>query len=242
MSDEHHYCARGCMRPCRQDQCIADPENCEHDTRIRATVGLLCDRCSERLLEAVDDLPDLWAQMPGLYDTSHGIEYGDKISRGGRTGSPSLIRLDVMVLQANAFDRPGSTAAYEGDGVMPVWPTLNGWLAIIEDELGLTPAGDTMSQAATMLHTWHQRICAQPWIDEYWTDLTSIRRSLRRTTGAPGPIARCWGRIANRDDCGRLLYPPPPGNDTITCRHCGRTYTGAEIIKLSIQGEREGIA
>lgn len=236
MTEDYATCVRGCTRRCTADQCLTTGEHDHEPLRRRATVGLLCKRCDEQLTEAVHDIPDLWAQMPGLYDTGHAE--GEKVSHGKVTGSPSLIRLDVMVLNGSSVG-----GQYEGDGVMPVWPTIGGWIQILAEELGTVAKSDTIAQWCDLLRRMHPTICRQPWVDEYWADMVAIRQALRRTTGAPPPVGRCFGHLANRP-CGRLLYPPAPGETEIVCpdEKCGRRYSGAELLKLQIQGEREGVA
>ncbi len=245
MTEDLTWCVRGCSRPCRCDEYLVTG-TCDHELRIVADVGYLCGRCSERLEQAVHEIPDLWTALPGLYDTGHSDQFAEKVTHGKVTGSPARIRHDAMVLGATAFDRKGSTAAYEGDGVMPVMPTIAGWVDIIEEDLGLKPQGDSLTAWCSLLRTWHKRICSQPWVDKYWRDLIAVHRALRHATGSGAPIGRCWGRVKNRADggCGRMLYAPPPGVETVTCPNdrCGRTYDGPELIKLAIQGEREGIA
>lgn len=237
-------CARGCTRPCRSDHCTTTGQHDHQPLHRQAAEGLLCDRCTIRLREAVTDLPDLIAALDTAcleerFGSKTGIHAtdGQPASHGKISGSPALVRLDLMVLR-------GWGAA--GGGVQPVWATIDHWLQVIDQDLDLRPQGDTITEIVTLLTTWHTQICSQPWIPQLWSDMIGLRRALRRATNAPPPIARCWGRITNRANggCGQLLYAPPPGRDVIVCPNprCGRTYTGAEIIKLAIQGEQEGIA
>lgn len=231
MTEDHRTCIRGCKRRCHSDECVAGAE-CTHDLRRRATVGNLCRACSERLLEAVADIPDLYADLPPL--DAFGHDGGEKVRRGKISDSPALARLDVMVLQGYGD---------WGDGVMPIWNTVYGWLRVIEDDMRVKPKGYDLTTIAGFLRVWHSNICAQPWVDAYWVDMIEMRAALRRATGAPPPIGRCFGRITNRP-CGRLLYPPPPGETTIVCpdEDCARRYTGRDLLMLQIQAEREGAA
>lgn len=237
MSEDLTYCVRGCRRTCG---ICAPGDDCEHDLRRRADIGYLCRRCADHLTRLVKEIPDLYAQLPAADDPTQG-DSGEKVKRGKVTGSPALVRLDVLVLTDL------SVFTFEGDGVMPILPALAGWGQIIEEELGLRPQSDTIVGYCDLFTTWHTKIYAQPWIDEYDIDIRKMHRALRHVSLAPRPLGRCWGRIRNRPHggCGALLYPPEdPNETTIRCPniHCGRTYTGVELVKLGIQAEREGVA
>ena len=238
MSEDLVYCIRGCTTPCRDEACLILGEH-NHDPILRrARVGNLCGPCLEQLRGMLGEIPDWWAQLPSIYDIGQADE-GEYVSHGKATGSPALIRLDVMVLQ-------GHGEQYDGDGVMPVRQTLGGWVQIIDEELGLKPTSDTITAWCQMMRVWVTKLAAQQWIDELYADIAAVHRALRRACRAPGPVGRCWGRIRNlpHGGCGRLLYPPADGTNVITCpnERCGRTYTGSELVKLAIQAEREGVA
>lgn len=239
MSEEITYCVRGCTYRCTSLVCAAVGDHDHEPDRRRADVGLLCQRCADRLDDAIAQIPDLWAALPGIYDTG-GSGDGERISRGKITGSPALIRLDVMVL-----DSRDALTVFAGDGVMPVVPMVGGWAQVIEEELGLKAQSDDITGWLGVMRTWKQKVYAQPWIDELWKDLTDAHRALRAACRAPAPLGRCWGRIRNlpHGGCGRLLYAPIDGGDVVCPNEkCGRRYTGADLVKLAIQAEREGVA
>ena len=227
MTDDLTYCVRGCSRNCREDECIADPASCEHELRREAEVGLLCRRCSQRLVDALDDIELMYPDLD-LYATGA----GDGKRTGRLSHSPALIRLDVMVLT--------DPDACVGDGARSVVGTLGSWARTVEEELGPKLRGNTLAEILDVLRPWHQQIASQPWVDDYWDEVIEVRAMLRRATAAPPPIARCWGWDPAKP-CGRLLYPPRPGEDKVKCRRCHRTYDGSDLIKVQIQGEREGV-
>lgn len=197
-----------------------------------ATVGLLCRTCNHRLRDALGQIPDLMAALPPVTEPpDHGDEQRTK--RGKISGSPALIRLDVMVLAG---------WGYAGDGVAPVWETIAGWVRAISEEFSTAQPADT---ALTSLCSWllglHQRIVRAPWIDEYWTDVIGLQQALRRATNAPRPIGRCFGWDPARA-CNAPLYlpDPKPGQEvSIRCDECGRRYNGVDLVRLQIQAERE---
>lgn len=238
MSEDLTYCVRGCSYRCDSLVCAALGDHDHEPDRRRAAVGLLCQRCADRLDDAIAQIPDLWATLPSVYDT--GASDGERVSHGKVSGSPALVRLDVMVLSAASV-----TGAYPGDGVMPIRSTIGGWAQIIEEELGLKPQSDTVTGWLDIMRTWKRKVYAQPWIDELWKDLTDCHRALRTACRAPAPLGRCWGRIRNlpHGGCGRLLYAPLDGGEVVCPNEkCGRRYAGPDLVKLAIQQEREGTA
>lgn len=219
-------CARGCTTKCREP-------NCEHDhepPRRPARVGALCQPCADRVLEALGDIPDLWAIVADL-DPHDPAPSGGGRRSGKAPASPALIRLDLVVLHG---------LGEEGDGVLPVWRTLVGWERKLA-ERGIKPAKPTenLTSVVAFLRTWHENLCAQPFAVDYFREITGVRTALRRALALPGPIARCWGHPPDRT-CGRLLYAPIPGRSTVTCpaEDCRRTYDGVELLRLAAAEDR----
>lgn len=228
MSEELVWCVRGCTERCRSEACAVVGEHDHEPIRRRADVGLLCLRCSDRIIDALDDIELMYPDLD-LYAVGAADPFGDGLSHGKTTGSPALVRLDVMVLQ--------DVDAAVGDGVRSVIGTLGSWVRCVEEELGPKPKNWQLSGILDLLRTWHDNICYQPWVDDYYDEVIEVRGMLKRATNAPPPIARCWGHDPAKG-CGRWLYPPREG-DRVVCRRCGRTYAGADLVKLQIQGERD---
>lgn len=98
----------------------------------------------------------------------------------------------------------------------------------------------------------------QPWIGDMVHDLRTLARQLKAATGdpEPAPVGHCLavrGMHPIRKEliyCGEPLYMPdtePRGDDEpvrdipeIRCPEpmCGRTYTGAELIRLKLAEEK----
>lgn len=232
MTEEFKRCVRGCTRRCYADQCLTTGQH-EHEPLPReATVGLLCQVCSDRLRGALSDIGSMYPDLD-LYASQR--EPRDGGSHGKLSGSPALIRIDVA-----AMLDPDSCI---GDGTRSVVGTLESWAQCIHDDLGITLPSPYLEPLLSLLTTWHSKICEQPWVDDYWLEMLELQAMLRRATDAPRPIGRCFGRIANKP-CGRLLYEPTTGTDTaIVCPDpdCGRRYDGVDLLKLQIQAEREGV-
>lgn len=219
-------CARGCTMKCREVGC-----DHQHDEiRRPARVGALCQPCADRIVEALADIPDLWAEVADI-DPHDPAPSGGGRRSGKAPASPALIRLDLMVLHGDGE---------EGDGVLPVGRTMFGWVQKLADR-GIKPErpATDLSGVVAFLRTWHENLCAQPFAVDYYREITGVRTALRRALGLPGPIARCWGHPPDRT-CGRLLYAPLPGRSTVTCssEDCHRTYTGAELLRLAANDDR----
>ena len=234
---------KGAVTPSRRALCVRhDGGGPKGPGGGRSAVrGVLCGSCWSQLDEAMHDLPDLLALFGDteLEPGQHGVGEG---RRGKVSGSPALIRLDVMVARGW-----GS----EGDGVEPVWPLVLGWLDRVTETLGVQATPDDQVRPFSFLARWLDSIAAhRDLAGPFVTDMRRLWGMLRRVTGAPKPIGRCFGWSPTRP-CGRALYPPEvtpprPGERPALLRikcpsiECGRTYTGAEILKLQIQQEREG--
>lgn len=228
MSEEFTRCVRGCNTRCYADECLTIGWHDHDPIPRRSEVGLLCRPCADRILHALADIeltyPDLDIHM-----SQRGQTEG---KRGKVSGSPALIRLDVLAM----LDYRSKV----GDGVRSVLGTLDGWAQCAHDDMGVTMPATNLSSVLSFLTNLHPRICEQPWIDDYFDEVTELAAMLRRATDQPKPIGRCFGFIANKP-CNRPLYEPVPPEVDIVCpdENCGRTYTGAELIKLQIQSERD---
>lgn len=206
---------------------------CVRCGKSRQTIGLLCRPCAHRLMDALRQLPDLMAALPPATEPpDHGDEQHTK--RGKLSGSPALVRLDVMVLSGWG-DRDDS-------GLAPVWETIAGWVRAISEDLSTAEPDNTelTGLCAWLLGHW-QRITRAPWVDEFWADVIGLHTHLRRATNAPRPIGRCFGWDPARA-CNAPLYlpDPKPGQEvSIRCDECGRRYNGVDLVRLQIQAERE---
>lgn len=237
MTENHQTCIRGCTMRCFDDQCLTTGRHDHLPRPRRATVGLLCQDCSSKILDALTDI-ELYAPWLHL-----GLEQtGDREGHRGKvSGSPALINLHAAVL-LDTTD-PTDLALDEDTGSRSILGTLNYWLRLLcrATQQAIPAPAETMTQGLGALRGLHGQLCAQTWADRYHQDITALAAEIRRSARAPKPIARCYGRLANRNDCGRYLFPPD-GAEEIVCDRCGRRYTGEELIKLQIQGEIDGVA
>jgi hypothetical protein len=245
MSDETAQpCVRGCVAPCGCTAC----QECEqpiHPPQHRPREeGLLCDRCAVQLRRWLVEIPELYATLDP-YERPAGEEY-ERHGRHKISGSPSLVRLDVVALMDQrtvplAKITPGVDPE-PPDGLMDVAGVYCSWAGMFVEEQGLSSKVSTLTEASGVLTAWLPTLCDQPWIDECWAEMRDIVRQLHRAHGdpRPKPIGRCinvYQRGGKTIACDAMLYAPDSGAK-IRCGSCGRRYDGYGLIAL---GESLGV-
>lgn len=218
-------CVRGCTRTCRCENCLP----LDHDNRDQiptpAAVGQLCDRCNTQLKTwfstILDETAELTTRIPDDYSWDHGHRSG-KIS-----GSPALIRLDVL-----ALTDPRTMREDEGDPVNIVG-VITSWAGLLAEEHQLTSPTDTLSQATNLITIWWTTVCRSEWITDFYDDIASIHRLLGINRPRRLPRGRCF-------TCDTPLYKEDgDGVDRVSCPKCERNYDGPDLVKLEIQRQRD---
>ena len=228
-------CIRGCKRP------NIDKESGEIGEPIPrvATDGLLCKKDAENIAKWLDDLCDLYATLDVRIEKAQEREAGGKKTK--ISGSPSLIRLDVMAM-LDPRTRPGEGFPWldgsrePDDGLWNVYQTIAGWASVLADEKSLDSEYSDLTAAVKLLTAWLPTVYEQPWVDEFYTELRHVHGLLSRALGIPRPkvMGHCLsilGEGSKTHACGQTLYAPV-GTSIIRCSNCGRTYNGVEIVKL----------
>lgn len=225
-------CVRGCTK------LVLDPETREkigEQPRL-ATDGHLCARCADKLLERLKAIPDLYAML------STDLNSGDPFAPGKRgkiSGSPELIRLDVLAmmdprsypvrrLAPGEKPPPPETVRFSGDvsGVMASWADC------LCDDLNLSGRpNDLDGSIALLTGPWWSNVLYRPWVDELWTEVDEIYSTLRRLNNiwTPKPLGACA--------CGQMLYEPDlgtiePGKAIIECPRCNHRLNGLSVVRL----------
>lgn len=209
-------CVRGCVQPCRCEACKTAPQPVHGPVPRPQDVGLLCQRCADQLRTWVGDLVPLYATL--TLEPEHTGEREGK--RGKLSGSPALVRLDVLALQD-----PRTRRDDEG-GPLAVEFTTSSWAGCLREELFPPPPVDdeeatntytrndttgTLAGAVNFLTIWWTGLLAQTWIDEFYRDVELMNRTLRRAHGIqnPKPIGHCLEMVGTPPRrCGRALYAP----------------------------------
>lgn len=187
-----------------------------------------CDDCSDRIREALREIPAQYARLTttaALLPTT-----GDGGRRGPGFGSRSPAR-DVVIA---VTDWRTVWDATEGRLHHP--PTiLRAWASQVRDEVGENTqpgAADCVVDAALLIRRL-DHVTRQEWVKEMWGELREVTDQLRTIAGEPHPVS--IGRCPNLDDqgieCGTALYVRQ-GTDTITCRGCGRQWERREWLHL----------
>lgn len=239
MTDEITYCIRGCVAPCECGACRECAQPIHPPGRRQAETGLLCERCAKTLTRWLGEIPDLYATL-NPYEAPATEEHERTGKRAKLSGSPSLVRLDVVALQdarTGVCDRVSRDGSVEhDDGLMDVAGIVCSWAAMFAEEHGITSHVGTITEACGLLRTWMWSLASCLWVDECYDEIRDIVRALNRAHGIPRPmpIGRCiniYERGGHQIACGRMLYAPTSGAK-IACTGCGRRYDGYGIIAL----------
>jgi len=236
-------CVRACVRPCHCSDCAGKDAPDHPPVPALADKGYLCQKCWSRLWSWLTEIEDLYATL----DTrkSDVVEQGE--SRHQKiSGSPALIRLDVMTLtdpRTNPIGYVGEHGFVQQDGPMYIPGEVIGWGRCIADDLGIEGTVETMSQALSLLQHHFEDVCGAPWIDEMWPQIKKIRALLGNAHGEKRPkmVGRCLS-VHEVDGvvvpCEQVLYLPD-GGQQMRCRRCGRVYVGMDMVRVEIQAGLE---
>lgn len=243
--DAPKHCVRGCTRPNidKETGKVGEPI-----PRI-ATDGLLCKKDAENLAHWLSEIVDLYATLDVRIERAAEREGGGK--RGKISGSPALVRLDVLALmdpRTNPGDgRPGPDGKREpDDGLVNVPQTISSWaeLLAVEQRMSMcdvdsyTEIDDEdneitiytysakpmdLSTATNLLAAWLPTVLEQMWIDEFYDEIHSVHSLLDRLLGIPKPkiLGHCLSII---------------GEGKINTRPCGQVLyapAGTAVIRCS---------
>ncbi|MGH3505288.1 MAG: hypothetical protein ACRDQA_31005, partial [Nocardioidaceae bacterium] len=160
---------------------------------------------------------------------------GEQQRRAPGFGSRSPARDDVI---AATDVRTGLDAQQTAPGAMAA---LVSWCELVAEERGVRGAERATPEVLCgYLRRHHGWITAQPWVDEYATELRGVRDQVRSLAGlAPeAPQGRCWV-ITDNADCGGPLWWSDD-RDALRCGDCGRVYTGHELMRWQV-GQQEAV-
>lgn len=223
-----------------------------HPDPAAASVGLLCEHHAQRITWQLADILDWWALLPALLIPTSD---GEGNHRGKRIDSPSPIRLDVVAVD----DLRTGMAVAPGD-IVGVRFVLYSWARVVLEELanlGRAPGtrengpqshathwGGTGSQPHQLgtltgivgiLERYGDWIAAQPWVDDYASELAAAHRQLRHVAGVRPPtvIAHC-PVVGEQGECGGALHQDRWGGMGVTCDRCGARWGDVELRRLGL--------
>jgi len=191
-----------------------------------------CDRCTDRLREALDDIAEYW---PMVLDA----RLAPAKEPGRRApGFASSVPIDVGRM---AILTPDLVWSKPGDLHYPP-AIMAGWGSYLQEELTGEPAyyGDPR-QAARYLARNLGHVTRQSWVADLWPEVRDVAHQMASTVGVAtrtlvGPCPTVTS--VNDDDaetrCGTRLYAKATG-DLIHCHACGESWQRPQWGRLRFQ-------
>lgn len=216
-------CARDCTTRCRCDECLASDTPSHGRQAVQAIDGaVLCQRCADKLLGHLTGIPE----AIGRLDTSLAARSdNDGIKHGKATGSPALLRLDVLALKDPNTRWDGSRGE-----LRYATGELIGWTQRLSHELGFN--ADPI--------TWFQQLITYQWSARMLDELNDLAGVLARANGETRrAVGHCIAVIEHDGlyaNCGTAMYAKP-GSDVVQCRSCGRRYVGGDLLRVKLTEE-----
>lgn len=201
------------------------------DKPRRATPGYrTCDRCVERIREALSDIPDLYAVLGTDEAFMPAVNPGARRGPGFGSRSPAND-------QAIALTDPRTTWTEE-DRIHNPLVVVESWARMVREDVGeQPPPGNAYVRGEVeLLIRRLDFITRQEWVDEFWLEIREVRDQLGAFNGdrKPLPVGKCPSLLKTTGkECGTPLYAPLQG-DVIKCRNkpCGREWTRREWMHL----------
>ena len=228
-----------------EGDCVLD-----HGEHVERHVGLLCRRHYHWIDATLIQLEELFALRGAV--VAPGSAGGDRVGAAVESSVPG--RLGVMALT----DRRAQFWREDDDAIPNVPGALESWLRLVEEERGVkllpfqravfavdrrgcvVPAAGLvrwrlpLTVTIRLLRRERHWIAAQPWIDDYVSDLAELHLALARGIGDsmwPKPIGQC-------PNCRRKLYVTV-GVDAVTCKRCKASWEGVHLARLRLMFEQE---
>lgn len=197
------------------------------DRPKRATPGFrTCDRCLERIQEALDEIPALYATLTEDEALLPVVAPGGR--RGPGFGSRSPANDHVI-----ALTDPRTTWTAEDRTHNPL-VVVESWARMVRQDVGQAPPEGpaTMTGECQLLVKRLDFITRQDWVDDFWVELREVRDQLRAFNGDHKalPIGRCPTLVKN-GTCNTALFAPLAG-ETIRCGGCRREWQRREWMHL----------
>lgn len=193
----------------------------------RSTPGYLtCNRCADRLREALREIVTLYAALDD--DEARLPVVAPGARRGPGFGSRSPARDQAIVLTD-----PRTTWTRETPIHNP-FVVVGSWARMVREDAGETPPADkTISGDVALLIRRLDFITRQAWVEDLWREVREVVASLRDFHGdhKPVPVGRCPEARPDTTRCDTPLYAPTTG-DTIRCRGCDKPWPRREWLAL----------
>lgn len=199
-----------------------------------ATPGYLTDtRCSDQLVEALDDIARLYrdhvsdSPVPKV-----GADTGRR-APGFGSRSPADDTVIAMADHRTVWAKPGDL--HNPDII------LSGWRDVLREETGDTffPLGPV--ECAQYLAKRRAWVTRQPWVADMWPEIKEVRDQLANYGGESGRVraGRCPNLMDTGGKCGTRLYVAF-GCDSIRCGGCGTVWPRTRWLLLGAMIEEAG--
>lgn len=194
----------------------------------RATVGLVCGVCRDRLDDRLADIPRKYGPLSQIEWLLPVVGERAEGKRGKADAAPIPIRLDVLNLTGPT--NPAESSTEPRIGSLPTLAVVESWERLTREDLGF-PAGTrsaTVDGCVAFLRAQLDRICGQGWVDEFAYAIRHAHDMLRDVWGEhrPQPVGTCpvpVERDGGTVDCGATLWVATYMN-SLRCRSCGTVW------------------
>jgi len=175
--------------------------------------SMLCRRCRQRLLRALNAITELWPLLSVMLTPGNATSGGSH----GKPASRPPCSVDVM----DITDPRGQT-----------WQQLVSWARVVIEDRQLAPRSLDPDQAARLLTIHADWIAEQPFADEALAEIATVAHRVRRVCRdlPDPPIGHCPDIDPNgiNDTCGGPLRWID-GSTAVVCGRCGSQWVDADL-------------
>ena len=203
------------------------------------TVGLSCAGHYARLGQMLADVEmetALLSPMPSM-----AVKTG---RTGGLASHRSPARLDAIVALdgrrglVNLTDSVADPIAY--DDTASILDVLGSWARVVREERNFATRGTaTIATERDALARHLEHIVAQPWLDEFYNDISALLSQLRSCNGTQPdkPVGRCY-LVDEDEQCGGPIWIDTAAGHAY-CGKCRSTWDGQQLTLLHLAIEQD---
>lgn len=206
-----------------------------HRAHARATVGLCCAGCVDRIGEWLADIVTLFDDLPKVVPLGSVPDTTAKHKHGHPVASPAMMRLDAWSM---VYDR--DRLWYTGNrSDIPDVPAVLADLAYrLADSLGVSPGtglGGDPGRSAAFLSAHVGRMVGFDWVISADDDLRWVRGHLRQAHGIAEPrtLGRCLS-VVGGEDCPGWVRESETRGEKPFCTRCRRRYGPLDLVRLKV--------
>jgi hypothetical protein len=215
------------------------PGRAEHP----ADEGLMvCWKHLERLAVMLREVED----QAVMLDARPSMMVRTDSGKGSLASERAPARLDVLVHRDHRRGTGKSETdddAHAAGDTLPILDVLHSWARVVREERDLaSPERVTVSGERDLLTRHLEWVCAQPWVDEAYSDIRTLAGQLKSSNGTnairPKAVGVC-PTLLEDGECGGRLWPNDERGE-VTCDNCGRIFGSDELRHLGEMLIRQG--